>query len=145
MTLPLPLTAADSLFSRIGEERLRRLLWLFYSRVMQDPLLAPVFRSRLGDFPGDHWPAHLLKIEQFWRAVTHGESTYRGQPGPAHRPLDIGAAHFDRWLTLWEQTLSEVLPPAEALALLTMAQRMRVNLERFTEPKASATGADTKV
>ena len=130
MTASPPLNTSP-LFDRIGDGALRRLLWAFYARVMDDETLAPVFRQKLGPFPGAGWPLHIRRLEGFWRAVTHGPSAYRGQPGPAHRGLGIGPAHFDRWLALWELTLTEELPPAEAQAMLQLAQRMRVSLERF--------------
>ena len=122
---------SPTLFGRIGEQALRRVLWAFYARVMEDPELSPVFRQKIGPFPGAGWPLHIRRLEGFWRAVTHGPSAYRGQPGPAHRGLGIGAAHFDRWLGLWDSTLAGHLPPAEAQAMLDLARRMRVSLERF--------------
>lgn len=130
--LPLSSSAPDTpLFERVGAERLRHLLWSFYAQVMTDPDLAPVFRARLGPFPGAAWPLHIARLEGFWRAVMHGPSAYRGQPGPAHAHLGIGPAHFDRWLTLWEQTLREQLPPTEAQELLDRTRRIRLSLERF--------------
>lgn len=132
MTAPTSLSdPSTSLFGRIGEEKLRRLLWAFYTRVMADETLAPIFREKIGPFPRGGWPLHISRLEGFWRAVTHGPSEYRGQPGPAHRHLGIGPAHFERWLQLWELTLHEQLPPAEAQAMLELARRMRVSLERF--------------
>lgn len=130
-----------TLFDRIGEEALRRVLWQFYARVMDDPDLAPVFRRRIGPFPGAGWPLHIARLEGFWRAVTHGPSAYRGQPGPAHQGLGICSAQFDRWLALWEETLQGQLPPAEAGDLLQLARRMRVTLERFAlAPAPQGTG-----
>ncbi|EYB67955.1 globin [Deinococcus phoenicis] len=132
--MTLPLTHPDALFARLGDETLRRVLWAFYARAVQDDQLGPVFTRKLGPFPRGGWPLHIARLEGFWRAVTGGPSAYRGQPGPAHADLGIGAAHFDRWLTLWEETLREHLGPAEAQALLTLAGRMRVNLERHARP-----------
>lgn len=132
MTRPIPLHGGmPSLFDRIGEERLRRLLWTFYAKVMQDPILAPVFLAKVGPFPEGGWPVHIARLEGFWRAVTHGPSDYKGRPGAAHIGLGIGSEHFERWLELWEQTLNEQLPTTEAQALLQAAQRMRVHLERM--------------
>ncbi len=127
MTAGLP---PSSVYGRLGPDTLRRLLRLFYAQVMKDELLAPVFQAQLGTFPKDGWPVHLQRLEAFWRAVTGGPSLYRGRPGTARQGLGIGLAHFERWLWLWEQTLRTELPLAEAQTLLTMAQRMRVNLER---------------
>lgn len=129
--MTFPLTQQTSLFARIGEERLRRLLWAFYGEVVQDDLLGPIFTRKIGPYPGAGWPVHIARLEGFWRAVTGGQSAYRGQPGPAHRGLGADETHFDRWLALWEEALGEHLEPAEAQAILTMAQRMRVNLQRF--------------
>lgn len=131
MTQPLPLTHPDALFARLGDETLRRVLWAFYAKATQDELLGPVFIRRIGPFPRAGWPIHIQRLEGFWRAVTGGPSAYRGQPGPAHADLGIGPEHFDRWLALWEETLREHLGPSEAEALLTLARRMRVTLERY--------------
>lgn len=136
--MTLPLTPQDSLFARVGEENLRRLLWSFYARVTQDPDLGPVFTRKIGPFPRAGWPMHIARLEGFWRAVTGGPSAYRGQPGPAHGGLGIGPAHFGRWLALWEETLEQQLGPAEAAALLTLARRMRPNLERFAQSAPEA-------
>ncbi|CAM4380771.1 group III truncated hemoglobin [Deinococcus marmoris] len=138
---PLLLTAeGDTLFSRIGEERLRALLWGFYAVVVKDEVLGPIFRQRIGPFPGAGWPVHIARLEGFWRAVTGGPSAYRGQPGPAHSNLGAEAAHFDRWLALWETALAEHLGPSEAQALLVMASRMRVSLQRFALAGAALQG-----
>lgn len=129
--MTLSLIPESSLFARIGEERLRRVLWAFYAKATADPLLGPVFTGKIGPFPRGGWPLHIARLEGFWRAVTGGPSAYRGQPGPAHMGLGVGPEHFDRWLALWEETLREELEPPQAEAMLALAGRMRVNLERF--------------
>ncbi|WP_216318245.1 group III truncated hemoglobin [Deinococcus aestuarii] len=116
--------------ARLGDERLRRLLWVFYARVTRDELLGPVFTRRMGPFPRGGWSVHLARLEGFWRAVLGGPSAYRGQPGPAHAALGIDAAHFDRWLELWGEPLRDEVDPPGAEALLALAGRMRVSLER---------------
>lgn len=128
--MTLPVTHPDAVFARLGDEALRRVLWAFYARATADEILGPVFTRKLGPFPRAGWPLHIARLEGFWRAVTGGPSAYRGQPGPAHADLGIDGTHFDRWLALWEETLREHFDPPEAEALLTLARRMRVNLER---------------
>lgn len=120
-----------TVFERIGEENLRRLLWDFYGRICQDAELGPIFEGKIGPFPRAGWPFHIARIEGFWRSVTQGPSGYRGRPGPAHVGLGIESKHFDRWLELWAETLPVHMDEAEAAHLHTMASRMRINLERF--------------
>lgn len=120
-----------TLFERIGAEALHALLWEFYRRVCADPQLGPIFERRIGPFPAAGWPLHIAHIEGFWRSVTRGPGAYQGRPGQAHLNLGAGPEHFDRWLSLWEQTLPEFMGEAEAHALLSTAQRMRPTLERF--------------
>ena len=120
-----------TLFEQIGAEQLTALLWEFYRRVCGDPQLGPVFTQRLGPFPGAAWPLHIARVEGFWRSVTRGPGAYRGQPGQAHLNLGAQPEHFDRWLSLWAQTLPDFMGQAEAAALLRAAERMRPTLERF--------------
>ena len=128
-----PVAPGASLFARIGEERLRRVLWAFYARATADSLLGPVFTQKIGPFPRGGWPLHIARLEGFWRAVTGGPGAYRGQPGPAHAGLGIGPEHFGRWLALWEMTLRAELNAPEAGEMLALAGRMRVNLERWAK------------
>ena len=129
--MTLSLDGKDTLFSRIGEERMRRTLWAFYAKVVQDDLLGPVFVRKIGPFPHAGWPVHMMRLEGFWRAVLGAQSAYKGQPGPAHMNLGADERHFGRWLQLWAETLNEQLDPPEAETLVMLASRMRVNLQRF--------------
>lgn len=135
--MTLSLDEQASLFARIGDEKLRALLWAFYGKVTQDDLLGPIFTRKIGPFPRAGWPVHIARLEGFWRAVLGGQSAYKGQPGPAHMGLGATGTHFNRWLHLWEQTLGEHLPVPEAEAMLTLASRMRMNLQRFAELETS--------
>lgn len=121
----------SSWHQQIGEDVFRGTLWDFYGRVVADELLGPVFTAKIGPFPRGGWPIHMVRIESFWRAVLGGESSYHGQPGPAHRGLNITPPHFDRWLSLWKETLTDHLTPEQAEQLYLRASRMRVHLERF--------------
>ncbi|GGO29976.1 group III truncated hemoglobin [Deinococcus humi] len=119
-----------TLYDRVGDERLRVLLYAFYRRAAQHPELGPVFTRVLGPFPRAGWPVHLLRIEGFWRTVMGGAGAYRGAPGPAHQSLGIDASHFEAWLHLWREALNETLPSPDAEAVYQLAARMRVNLQR---------------
>lgn len=84
-----------------GLEDIKRMVDDFYGRVAQDELLAPIFFHRLSD----DWAAHLEKMYTFWNAALFGEPGYRGNPFAAHATMPVAAAHFERWLSLFNQTV----------------------------------------
>ena len=47
---------------------------------------------------------------------------YHGRPVPAHTPLPINAAHFDRWLALFRAIAVDTCTPAGALHLIERAE-----------------------
>jgi len=74
----------------------------FYHKVAQDELIGPVFAGAIED-----WTPHLEKMYQFWNAALFGVPGFRGNPFAKHAPLQINAAHFDRWLSLFNETINE--------------------------------------
>ena len=101
-----------------------RLVHRFYARVREDPLLGPVFESRITS-----WPRHLERMCAFWPSVALMSGRYHGQPMRAHLPLPIDAEHFDRWLALFEATACEVCPPPAADHFVERARRIAESLE----------------
>ncbi len=79
----------------------------FYARVRQDPALGPIF----DDVAQVDWPHHLPRIAAFWSTILLGTDSYRDNVIAPHLALaqkaPITPAHFDRWLTLFTQTLAE--------------------------------------
>jgi len=73
----------------------------FYQKVQKDDLLAPVF----GEQANVHWEAHLPTMYDFWNKVLLGQGTYKGNPFQKHIPLKIESAHFERWVSLFEDTI----------------------------------------
>jgi len=72
----------------------------FYDKVQIDELLGPVFSHV-------DWPHHLPVMYDFWSSMLLGDQSYRGNPFQKHIPLAIQPRHFDRWLQLFRQTVSE--------------------------------------
>ena len=72
----------------------------FYEKVKSDSLLGPVFAHV-------DWPKHLPVMYNFWSSMLLGEMSYRGNPLQSHLPLPIDSTHFNKWLTLFNQTLDE--------------------------------------
>lgn len=108
----------------IDEAMIERLVRGFYARARADPLLGPVFAARIAD-----WEPHLQRMCAFWSSVALMSGRYHGQPMRVHAPLPIDAAHFDRWLSLFEDTARELCPPAAAAHFVERARRIAESLE----------------
>jgi len=106
----------------LDEAVIERMLRAFYAAARQDPLLAPAFAG-VAD-----WEAHIARIAAFWSSVALMTGRYHGNPLAAHLPLDVGAAHFDRWLALFEATARAECPPAGAALLIERARRIAESL-----------------
>lgn len=113
------------LMARTGldEEMLSDLVHRFYAKVRGDRLLGPIFAARIAD-----WAPHLDRMVAFWSSVALMTGRYHGAPVPAHTPLPINAAHFDRWLALFRETAHVVCPPAGAAHVIERAERIARSL-----------------
>ena len=80
-----------------------RLVDSFYDKVNNDDILSPIFN----DFAKVHWESHLPRMYEFWSSILLGTESYSGRPFPKHLALPIGEEHFERWLELFHQTLSD--------------------------------------
>src|SRR5204863_4521975 len=81
-----------------------RLVRAFYRAAAMDDLLGPVFTAA-----GVSWPDHLATVTDFWMWQLFGVRGYEGNPlrahEPAHARTPFGAEHFERWLTLFVETV----------------------------------------
>ena len=107
----------------LDEEVLRRLVHEFYAKVRSDLILGPIFAERITD-----WGSHLDRMVAFWSSVALMTGRYHGRPVPAHTPLPIAAAHFDRWLALFRETACEVCTPLGAAHVTLRAERIARSL-----------------
>lgn len=82
-------------------EDIKLLVDRFYDRVQQDPLLGPIFN----DIAKVDWAHHLPVMYDFWSTMLFRTATYKGRPWPKHAPLPVQQAHFERWLSLFCQTV----------------------------------------
>ena len=108
----------------IDEAMIERLVRGFYGRVRDDALIGPVFAAGIAD-----WEPHLARMCAFWSSVALMTGRYHGQPMQKHLPLPVDAAHFDRWLALFEQTTADVCPPAAAAIFMEKARRIADSFE----------------
>jgi len=118
--------ASAELSARTGidEPMIQALVHGFYDRVRKDPLLGPVFDSRISD-----WGPHLERMCAFWSSVALATGRYQGRPMARHITLPVDGRHFDRWLALFEQTAAELCPPAAAMHFIVAARRIAESLE----------------
>ncbi|MDO1559706.1 group III truncated hemoglobin [Brevundimonas sp. 2R-24] len=118
------LTAQIRAETGIDEAMIAALVETFYAKVRADPLLGPVFAAKISD-----WAPHLEQMKLFWSSVALMTGVYHGRPMPKHIPLPIEAAHFDRWLELFEETAHEVCPLPAADHFIERARRIAESLE----------------
>lgn len=102
------------------EAEIARLVGRFYALGREDPVLGPVFESRVSN-----WPRHLEAMRAFWGSAIYRTGRYHGRPLEVHKRIsEIRPEHFERWLQLWEQAVGETVRPEARTPLMAMAHRM---------------------
>jgi hemoglobin len=92
----------------------------FYDKVREDQFIGPIFDERIQN----RWPEHLAKMYTFWQTVLLGEHTYYGSPFPPHANLPVEKEHFERWLSLFSQTLHQLFSGEIADEAMWRANKM---------------------
>jgi len=112
--------------ARLGVDAaaIHRLVHGFYGKVRRDALLGPIFEPRIAD-----WDEHLERMCRFWSSVMTMSGTYHGNPMGMHIALPVDAAHFDRWLELFEATAAETCAPDAAAQFIERARRIARSFE----------------
>ncbi len=83
---------------------IKKMVNTFYGKVRKDDLIEPIFNEKIQN----HWDEHLTKLHSFWQSILLGEQTYNGFPFPPHAQLPIDKEHFDRWLSLFTETVDNL-------------------------------------
>lgn len=120
----------------INDALIERVVRGFYGRIQADPLLGPIFASRIKE-----WEPHLRKMVEFWSSVTIMSGRYHGNPMAKHRDMPVSAQHFSRWLALFRETVSDLCPPEAQSYIIERAERIAQSLLMGIEDYQS--GADT--
>ncbi len=84
-----------------GIDDIKLLVDEFYGKVAEDNLLSPIFNFRLST----HWGPHLEKMYTFWNAALFGVKGYVGNPFSKHATMEVDESHFERWLSLFNETV----------------------------------------
>lgn len=102
----------------IDEALIRTQVYAFYEKVRADAVLAPIFEAKITD-----WDPHLERMCDFWSSVLLMSGRYHGRPMPMHAAIPgIAPEHFERWLSLFRETASEVCPPDAAALFVAKAE-----------------------
>lgn len=88
----------------ITEADVELLVKTFYDKVRRDGILAGVFNPIIKD----NWAVHLKRMTDFWSTILLYTRKYKDDPLPKHLPLPVEKEHFDRWLQLFDETISEL-------------------------------------
>jgi hemoglobin len=114
------------------------------TRAFEDPLIGWLFT----DVARLDLEAHVPRITAFWETVLLGARSYGGGAFRPHAELhmkaELRAAHFERWLVLWAETVDELF--AGERAELAKAHARRVahafhgRLAALSEPPPPGSG-----
>lgn len=78
----------------------------FYDKIKQDSEIGFFFT----EIATINFDTHLPKMYDFWESVIFKKGIYNGNPMLSHLLLHqkekLQIDHFDRWLFLWEETLT---------------------------------------
>lgn len=78
----------------------------FYNKIKQDAVVGFFFT----EITTINFDTHLPKMYDFWESVIFKKGTYNGNPMLSHillhQKVKLQIAHFERWLFLWEETLT---------------------------------------
>ena len=112
------------------EGDIERLVVDFYRAAAMDAVLGPVFEAAHVD-----WPQHIATIKAFWSWQLLGIRGYDGNPLLAHRPsharTPFTVAHFERWCTLFVETVDASFTGPRADAAKVRALKMAGALQRL--------------
>jgi hemoglobin len=96
----------------------------FYGRAMTDPIIGWIFT----DVAKLDLEAHVPVLTAFWETLLLGAQTDdRGAFHPhaaLHARVGLRAGHFERWLSLWYQTVDELFAGPRAQAAQAHAFRL---------------------
>jgi hemoglobin len=101
-----------------------RLVRAFYGRALDDPIIGWLFV----DVAKLDVEAHVPVIASFWETILLGARSYSGGAFRPHAELHelagLRAGHFERWLTLWRDTVDELFAGERAELAKSHAERV---------------------
>lgn len=100
-------------YDTVDRANIEEMVREFYTIVLKDDLLGPIFTRALGsDMNGGKWYEHLNTLYNFWILMMTGKIGYGGHPYPPH--AFIGPLYpetFERWLELFHEVVYRLYIP----------------------------------
>ena len=97
----------------------------------EDGLIGPIFNEKIMN----RWPEHLERMYRFWQTILLEVHTYSGSPFPPHKQLPINKEHFNRWISIFSETVDNLFvgPVTEEAKLRAekMAEMFNYKIEYF--------------
>ena len=105
-------------------EDVERLVRAFYGRALTDPIIGFIFT----DVAHLDLEAHVPEISSFWETILLGARSYGGGAFAPHAALNAKVpllrGHFDRWVTIWGETVDDLFAGERAELAKAHAQRV---------------------
>lgn len=109
---------------------IERLVRAFYAKALTDTMIGYLFT----DVAKLDLEAHVPVISDFWETVLFGTGGYSGGAFAVHQQLDakspLRGGHFERWITLWTQTVDELFAGPNAEQAKAHARRVARAFDR---------------
>jgi hemoglobin len=107
--------------SGVDDALISALVESFYARLRADGTLGPIFAAHIAD-----WTPHLARMKDFWASIMIESGRFSGSPMQKHIALGgLNEAHFAHWLSLWDETLAQLIPDKQ------VADRFRAAANRI--------------
>ena len=111
-----------------SREHIEQFVDRFYSRVLADEHLAPIFL----DVAAVDLAVHLPHIKDYWCKLLLGDKHYRRHTMDIHRQLHgrqpLRAGDFQRWLALFNATMDEGFEGERATRARQVAAAIAANM-----------------
>ncbi len=113
----------------VGRTDIEEVVAEFYRRAIADDTIGHFFTEVVKlDFE-----KHIPIICDFWETVLFGSMTYKGNPVAKHIEINekqtLQPPHFERWLQIWETTISERFRGEKAQEAISRAKQMALLIE----------------
>ncbi len=117
----------------VTKKNLNKLVLGFYTRVLKDDLIGPIFIDILGkDLKEQKWKAHIELLTNFWASLALGEKEYKSSPFAPHIEFKerLSVKAFEQWLKLFNETLNSIYHPQIANQFLAKSKTIAGNFIR---------------